>query len=224
MSDSLRNENASDGDKDYQRHPPPNVSPQGQAPRNWGTSPSGSTRPHDGTRPRHDGSKRAGEVARCRVAVGRHLGERTFQYFLNAFGHGGAHNLNRWNWLGPMFRDDGLRGWRIKWGLARYHLVHDASKGVHVASTIDDRIATRLLWTHIERRTQHDSAFREAFDVVLTQCARYSKISEEGMVRVEQHILWFDVAMQHTVGMREVECGGQFARNLEHDIERQGAR
>ena len=90
--------------------------------------------------------------------------------------------------------------------LSYHHLVEHGAQGVHVAACVQLPVAHGLLGTHVVRRPDRQSRLREPRAACLAHRKRDPEVRNQGLAVVQQHVLGLDVAVDHPVSVRVIQC------------------
>ena len=115
-------------------------------------------------------------------------------------------------------RENLLRGLLHKRRMAGQHLVGENTHRVDIRPVVDVWIRGGLFRTHVGRRPQRDSHRRQRRLSAFTRSTdrlSHAKIRDHGMPLAEQHVIRFDVAMDHVVAMRIRQRVDHFAQDLQ---------
>ena len=105
--------------------------------------------------------------------------------------------------------------------LSGQHLVGEARQRVLIAAAVDVRLAARLLRAHVCRRADREPRLRERLAACAADCARDTKVEDDGVSGLEENVLGFDVPMHQSPRMRIAQRLGHFRRDVQTLIERQ---
>ena len=92
------------------------------------------------------------------------------------------------------------------------HLVGDRRERVDIAARVDRAIAGGLLGAHVVRRAEAEARLCDPRSTGVRNGERDPEVGDHGLPVVEQDVLRLQVAMNHPVPMRVVECPGDSDR------------
>jgi hypothetical protein len=91
--------------------------------------------------------------------------------------------------------------------------VRAAPEAIEIAPAIDVRVACRLLGTHVRWSTQHEAGCRYAIATGDGDGQCDPEVCDNCVTRLEQQVLWLDVAMDHAALMCVAQSAGHFPRD-----------
>src|SRR5437899_8487559 len=103
--------------------------------------------------------------------------------------------------IGEPLRDHHLRARPRVGRLAYEHLVQHTAETVHVTPPVERPTPARLLGAHIRRRPHRNSRFRQLAAGRLRDRPRDPEIAYYRVPRLEQNVLWLDVAVHYVAAV-----------------------
>jgi hypothetical protein len=112
--------------------------------------------------------------------------------------------------------------------LARNHLVSHTAERVEVDPVVEPCICGGLLGRHVERRANHHPHVRHRRGnghrmMRSQQGLGDSKIRNGGGIAGKQDVVWLDVPVHDTLGVRVLQRARDVSENADHDGDRHGA-
>ena len=98
----------------------------------------------------------------------------------------------------------------MRW-LTGKHFIQHTRERIHVGAAADFFFGRRLLGTHVVRRAETEACLGHAPASRRAHRQRDTKVHHHRAPVVQQEVLGLDIAMNHAVPMRVVECVGHFA-------------
>ena len=112
--------------------------------------------------------------------------------------------------------------------LPRDHLVGNAAERVEIDPVVEPCICGGLLGRHVERCSNHNSQVgprrRNGHCMRSQQGLGDSKIRNGGGIAGEQDVVWLDVPVHDTFGVRELQRARDVSENADRSGDRHGAR
>ncbi len=105
--------------------------------------------------------------------------------------------------------------------LARQELVEHAGEAVHVAPGIQLALAGRLLGAHVLRCSQHETGLGEPLIRRRAGRERDAEVGHHGLALVQQDVFRLDVAMDHALEVRVMQCGGDLPDEADGVVDRE---
>ena len=161
------------------------------------------------------------QLSRGRWTIRRKLFERAFDRVGDVLRNAGANRPRIGRSLGEHLGKDGLRGARQVRRVADQHLVCHRAQRIHVGARVDQSVTRRLLGPHVLRRADRHARCRDPRAAGVRDCQCDAEVGNQRLPLVQQDVLGLEIAVDHAVPVRVVQCAAYRDRDANCLVDRQ---